>query len=101
MLTNCITSVNVVQMNKPLSYGKRESVAGDPGAKGIAGGNEGGGAKGQAQCVGSGSVGCGVGNKPFKPEGTSITLWSAGRKDGSDINNSMGLVEAYRMMLCL
>jgi len=36
---------------------------------------------------------------PFKPKGSSITLLGCGRRDGSDVNNSMGLVEAYRLVV--
>lgn len=42
-----------------------------------------------------------AGQKParFTPKGTSITLYGCGKRDGSDVNNSMGLEEAYRMIL--
>lgn len=35
----------------------------------------------------------------FTPKGSSITFWGSGRKDGSDVNNAMGLEQAYRMIL--
>lgn len=35
----------------------------------------------------------------FKPKGSSITLEGCGRRDGSTVDHSMGLVEAYKLIL--
>lgn len=55
--------------------------------------------KGATKPVGAGDPAVRVETTPFKPKGTSITLWGCGRRDGKDVNNSMGLVEAYRLIL--
>lgn len=41
-----------------------------------------------------------AGEKPaFKPKGSSITLVGSGRRDGSDVNNSMSVSDFYKYML--
>jgi len=56
------------------------------------------GVEGGKEPVVGGKGGVGV-VAAVKPKGSSITLYGCGRRDGSDINNSMGLVEAYRLFV--
>lgn len=88
---------------KPLKSGINEEDhnpdSGDGGGQEAVSG-QGVGAQNEVVRIDEGSVGSGVEPKVrFKPKGTSITLEGCGRRDGSDVNNSMGLLEAYRMIL--
>lgn len=52
--------------------------------------------EGEVKPVSQGVDKVGVGGTSIKPKGSSMTLLGCGRRDGSDVNNSMGLVEYYR-----
>lgn len=88
----------VLEMNRRLEDEQSEGdgKAGAEVSEGVAGSGSG---EGTTKPVGEGVGKDGVGGAPVKPKGTSITLEGCGRKDGSDIDNSMGLVEAYKMVV--
>lgn len=46
-----------------------------------------------------GTIGKSGETRSFKPKGSSITLVGSGRRDGSDIDNSMDLNTFYSFML--
>lgn len=100
MAVDCRTNKDYRRTMKELIYDESEdSGAGAGGAVRQAAG--GGAGKGEAQRVGEGVSAGRLEKPPVKPAGTSITLWGCGRRDGKDVNNSMGLVEAYRFILGL
>lgn len=80
---------------KPLEYEPSDTNENPPEN---GGGTEGGGRREGNDSIGVSPVGSQKA-KDFKPKGSSITLVGAGRRDGSDVNNSLSLTDFYKYML--
>ncbi len=79
---------------KRINDEQEKSVISGEGVGGVDGSDKGGGAERRVQSGSEAVVAVGVGGapaKPVKPKGSSITFRGSGKRDGSDINNSMGL----------